>query len=157
MHTNRGGEESVVHPRQTESQAEITKERRRSRRRNTRKEEEDVSCDSIAIRGSALSPKRSSTGSAEIRNVVAIDPAADPSIEDRTGANRLPDRSVPPGLFYDRAACGFAGQFSIRVVPRGISLSFANRAVRDIIVIRKDSSRYLLCIDRPVNANEREI
>lgn len=112
MHTNRGGEESFVHPRQTESQAEITKERRRSRRRNTRTEEEempiDVSCDSIAIRGSALSSKRSSTGSAEIRNVVTIDPAVDPSIDDRTGGNRLPDRSVPPGLFYDRAACGFA-------------------------------------------------
>lgn len=117
MHTNRGGEESVVHPRQTESQAEITKERRRSRRRNTQKEEEDVSCDSIAIRGSALSSKRSSTGSAEIRNVVTIDPAVDLSIEDQAGANRLPDRSVPPGLFYDRAACGLAGQFSIRVVP----------------------------------------
>lgn len=56
---------------------------------------------------------------AEIRTLFAIDPAVDLSIEDRTGANRLPDRSVPPDgiLFYDRAACGFAGQFPIRVVP----------------------------------------
>lgn len=49
-------------------------------------------------------------------SAATIDPAVDPSIEDRTEGNCPPDRSVPPGLFYDRAACGFAGQFPIRVV-----------------------------------------
>lgn len=59
MHTNRGGEESVVHPRQKGSQPEITKGRaRRSRKRGTREEEEempvDVRCDSVAIRESLV-------------------------------------------------------------------------------------------------------
>lgn len=92
----------------------------RSRRRSTQEEEEempvDVRCDSIAIRRSYSIVEAIVHRPRQNKDVAMINFAVNLSIEDRTGANYLPDRSVPPGLFYDRATCGFAGQFLIRVV-----------------------------------------
>ncbi|KYM94852.1 Guanine nucleotide-binding protein subunit gamma-e [Cyphomyrmex costatus] len=120
-HTNRGGEEPVVHPRQKKSQIMKRGEEWRSRRRSTQEEEEempvDVRCDSIAIRRFTRSSKRSSTGPAEINTWLRSVPQSICRLKIELERTVCRDRSVPPGLFYDRATCGFADQFLIRISP----------------------------------------